>query len=141
MNANSRRLLKRKMEDIMISRKTRLHAAWIAPLALAACLGSAPVLALECPAPQKLSRPGVLKETPTQMAIVGQFLASGESSKTVPLVEADLRARYPGVENAEIVNYIITAYCPVVNGLSGLSDADKQARLSRFVTDLGLMTY
>jgi len=46
-----------------------------------------PVGRRECPAPQKLARPGVLKETPTQVAIVGQFLASGESNKTVPLVE------------------------------------------------------
>jgi hypothetical protein len=119
-----------------------LRAIWAAPIALAACLGFAcAASALECPAPQKLSRPGVLKETPTQIAIVGQFLASGETSKTVPLVEADLRARYPGVESAEIFNYIVTAYCPVVNTMSGLSDVDKQARLSRFVTDLGLMTY
>jgi hypothetical protein len=78
-------------------------------LALVACFGSSPSRALDCPEPQKLAHTGVLKETPTQMAVVGAFLASGESSKTVPLVEADLRARYPGVENAELVNYIITA--------------------------------
>jgi hypothetical protein len=110
-------------------------------LALAACLGSSPSWALDCPAPQALSRIGVLKETPTQMAVVGAFLASGESSKTVPLVEADLRARYPGVENAELVNYIITAYCPVVDQAKDTSDADKKARLERFVHDLLQMTY
>jgi hypothetical protein len=126
---------------MMISPKIHLHASWTTPLALALCLGSAPASAVECPTPQKLARPGVLKETPTQTAVVGAFLASGESSKTIPLVEADLRARYPGVETGEIINYIVTAYCPVVNGTPGLSDADKQARLSRFVTDLDLMTY
>ncbi len=118
------------------------RASWIAPFALAVCMGSTlQAWAVECPAPQKLARPGVLKETPTQMAVVGQFLASGESSKTVPLVEADLRARYPGVENAEVINYIVTAYCPVVNDMKGSSDADKQARMSRFVQDLMMMTY
>jgi hypothetical protein len=120
--------------------KFRLGALWVAPFALAAFMGSPQASALECPLPQKLSRPGVLKETPTQIAIVGQFLASGESSKTVPLVEADLRARYPGVENAEIVNYIIAAYCPVVNDMK-IGDADKQARMSRFAQDLDLMTF
>lgn len=120
----------------------RPRALWAASFLLAACIGYAPVArALECPVPQKLSRPGILKETPTQIAVVGAFLASDESAKTVPLVEADLRARYPGVENAEVINYIVTAYCPVVNAMSGLSDADKKARLSRFVTDLDLMTY
>jgi hypothetical protein len=112
-----------------------------AALALAACLGSSSSRALECPAPQALSGAGVLKETPTQMAVAGAFLASGESSKTVPLVEADLRARYPGVENAELVNYIITAYCPAVNQAPGTSEADKKARMDRFVHDLIEMTY
>jgi len=117
------------------------RATWLAPFALATCLGMASqASALECPAPQKLSRPGVLKETPTQMAVVGQFLVSGELNKTIPLVEADLRARYPGVENAEIINYIITAYCPVVNDMK-IGEADKQSRMSRFAQDLMMMTY
>jgi hypothetical protein len=117
------------------------RASWAAPIALAACIAStAQASAFECPAPQKLARPGVLKETSTQVAVVGQFLASGESSKTVPLVEADLRARYPNVENAEMINYIITAYCPVVNDMK-IGDAEKQARMSRFVRDLMQMTY
>ena len=120
----------------------RPRASWPAPIAFAACLAIASgAAAFECPAPQKLSHPGVLKETPTQIAVVGQLLASGEPRKTVPLVEADLRARYPGVENAEIVNYIVTAYCPVVNAESGLSDAEKQARLSSFVSDLNAIIY
>jgi len=120
----------------------RLRALLAAPFALAACLGSAPqAWALECPVPQQLARPGILKETPTQMAVVGQFMADGKSNKTVPLIEADLRARYPGVENAEIVNYIITTYCPVVKDMTGMSDKEKQARMNRFVKDLMMMTY
>lgn len=118
------------------------RATWLAPLALAACLGLASqACAFECPVPQKLARPGILKETPTQMAIVGQFMASGKSNKTVPLVEADLRARYPGVENAELVNYIVTAYCPVVKDMTGMSDKAKQARMNRFMQDLMMMIY
>jgi len=118
------------------------RALWAAPFLLAVGIGSAPLArALECPVPQKLSRPGVLKETSTQIAVVGAFLASGETVKTVPLVEADLRARYPGVENAELVNYLVTAFCPVVNKMAGMSDAEKQARMNRFVQDLMQMTY
>ncbi|MCW2273740.1 hypothetical protein GJ654_17080 [Rhodoblastus acidophilus] len=113
-----------------------------APCVIAACIGIAPQAnALECPLPQKLSRNGVLKETPTQMAIVGALLARGDASRTVPLVEADLRARYPGVENAELVNYIVTAFCPVVSHMTGMSDAEKPARLNGFVQDLMQMTY
>ena len=117
------------------------RATWVAPLALATCLGMAsPASALECPAPQTLPRPGVLKETPTQVGVVAKFLESAPPNVTVPLIEADLRARYPGVENAEIVNYVIAAYCPVVNDMKG-SDADKQARMSRFAHDLMAMIY
>jgi hypothetical protein len=133
-------------EKIMISRKFDIRflprTIWAAPFVLAAFIGSAPqARPLECPVPQKLSRPGVLKETPTQIAVVGAFLASGESDKTVPLVEADLRARYPGVEDAELVNYLVTAFCPVVNKMTGMSDAEKQARMNRFGQDLMRMTY
>jgi hypothetical protein len=117
------------------------RATWAAPLALATWLGMASqASALECPAPQTLSRPGVLKETPTQVAVVAKLLESAPPNVTVPLIEADLRARYPGVENAEIVNYVITAYCPVVNDMR-VSDADKQARMSRFAHDLMAMIY
>jgi hypothetical protein len=108
---------------------------------LATCLGIASqASALECPASQKLSRPGVLKETPTQIAVAMKLLESAPFNVTVPLIEADLRARYPGVENAVIVNYIVTAYCPVVSDMK-VSDADKQARMSRFAEDLLAMTY
>ena len=117
------------------------RASSVAPFALAACIVSAAqASAFECPVPQKLAHPGVLKETPTQIAVAAKFLESAPSNVTVPLVEADLRARYPGVENAEVINYIVTAYCPVVNDMK-VSDADKQARMSRFVQDLMQMTY
>lgn len=76
-----------------------------------------------------------MKETPTQLAVATKFLESAPSNVTIPLIEADLRARYPGVEDAEIVNYLVTAYCPVVNDMK-VSDADKQARMSRFTQDL-----
>ena len=116
-------------------------ATWAAPFALAMCLGMAPqASALECPAPRTLSRPGVLKETPTQVAVLAKFLESAPPNVAIPLIEADLRARYPGVENAEIVNYVITAYCPVVNAMK-VSDADKQARMSHFAQDLMAMIY
>jgi hypothetical protein len=54
---------------------------------------------------------------------------------------ADLRARYPGVENAEIVNYLATAYCPVVARMTGLGDREKQARVDRFVSEVAREVY
>jgi hypothetical protein len=49
------------------------------------------------------------------------------------VIVSDLRARYPGVENAELVNYLVTAYCPIVARLSGLDEQQKQAQLDQFV--------
>jgi hypothetical protein len=126
-----------------MNRSVRSYLAlWAAPLALAAIIGSASqASALECPAPQKLAHPGVLQETPDQIQAASKLLASGDITKNSALIEADLRARYPGVENAELINYLVTAYCPVVNDLKGASDEEKQARMKRFLSDLLQMTY
>jgi hypothetical protein len=88
------------------------------------------------PRPAESSRlQELLKETQAQIDATGKILTSGDlSSQRVIL--SDLRSRYPGVQNAELVNYMITAYCPVVAQLAGLSDAEKQAQVGRFVTQL-----
>jgi hypothetical protein len=109
---------------------------------LAVVLGLAgPAFALECPAAQKLTRPGVLQETQAQINNVANLLATGDVGNRVPAIIADLRRRYPGVENAEVVNYLMAAYCPIVARLSGLSDAEKQARMDRFVSQLSQIVY
>ena len=99
------------------------------------------VAALQCPAPQPLARPGILKETRTQTQVVATLLATGDDANRIRVIVDDLRARYPGVENAEIVNYLMAAYCPVVAQLSGLGEQEKQARMDRFVTQLSQIIY
>ena len=102
----------------------------------------APVaLALECPAPQALTRPGVLKETPAQVQRVAELLATGDDDNRIRVIVDDLHARYPDVQNAEIVNYLMGAYCPVVAQLSGLNEQEKQARMDRFVSQLSRLIY
>ena len=100
-----------------------------------------PAAALQCPAPQPLARPGILKETRTQTQVVATLLATGDDANRIRVIVDDLRARYPGVENAEIVNYLMAAYCPVVAQLSGLGEQEKQARMDRFVTQLSQIIY
>jgi hypothetical protein len=91
-------------------------------LLLVGLLGmSVPARALGwCPAPKKLTRPGVLKETSRQIADLTAVLASGDANNHMPAIISDLRRRYPGVENAEVANYLLAAYCPVIAKLSGL---------------------
>ena len=98
-------------------------------------------VALECPAAQPLTRPGVLKETATQTAQVANLLATGDDDNRIHVVVDDLRARYPSVENAEIMNYLMAAYCPVVAQLAGLGEQEKQARMDRFVSQLSRIIY
>lgn len=114
------------------------HAIMIAGLVSALAM---PAAALQCPAPQPLARPGILKETPTQTQVVATLLATGDDANRIRVIVNDLRARYPGVENAEIVNYLMAAYCPVVAQLSGLGEQEKQARLDRFVAQLSQIVY
>jgi len=126
----------------VIADRLRLRAAGIALLVLAACLAPAvPAHALECPVPQPLKRPGVLQETQAQIAAVAKQLAAGDASDRVPTIIADLRARYPTAENAEIINYLLTAYCPVVAALPGLNESQKQAQVQSFAAQLMQQIY
>jgi len=104
---------------------------------------SLPVAAqsLKCPMRHALGSPGVLKESPAQIAKTGGFLASGDSVNYLPEVVADLRKRYPGVADAEIENYLVTAYCPIVAKLDGLGAAEQQARVDRFARQASVAVY
>jgi hypothetical protein len=45
------------------------------------------------------------------------------------------------VPTGDLMNYLVTAYCPVVNSLTGLSNGEKQARLSAFVRQVVQTAY
>jgi hypothetical protein len=118
------------------------RAVGIGLLLMAACGAlAAPVHALECPAPRTLTRPAVLRETPAQISAMSDLLATGDTSNRVQVIVADLRARYPSIENAELVNYLMAAYCPIVARLSGLGEAEKQARMDNFVSQIAQLIY
>ena len=120
----------------------RRHLAAVAAFALAARLAAAgPALAIECPTPQPLARPGVLRETPAQIATVGKQLASGDTYNRIAAITADLRARYPNVERGELVNYLVTAYCPVVAALPNLNDSQKRATVETFASEVMQQVY
>lgn len=122
--------------------RLRLRAAATALLVLAAWLALVfPAHALECPVPQPLARPGVLRETPAQIATVGKQLATGDVVTQIAAIVADLRARYPKVENAELVNYLVTAYCPVAAGMPGLNDSQRRAQVETFASQVMQQIY
>ena len=111
-------------------------------LGLATCLlVSLPAMAFECPVPQPLPGPAVLKESAARTREVATLLGSGDVGNRVPVIGKDLRKRYPGVANAEVLNYLMAAYCPVVARLSGLGDMEKRARMDRVGSQIRAAIY
>ena len=102
-------------------------AAILAPLAVAT--GAS---ALDCPTPQAQARPGVIQQTPDQIAAFSSVFAAGDVDAQVPKAIDALRKRYPNAQSAELVNYLITAYCPTVQNAKNLTDAQKTARVKAF---------
>jgi hypothetical protein len=94
-------------------------------------LAPGPTYALECPLPQMESSDGILKQTPATIIADSQILAA-RGSAAIPGMVYRLRRRHPQSSNAAVLNYMVTAYCPVVNRMSAISDNKKDAVLARF---------
>ena len=69
------------------------------------------------------------------------FSPQGTSATGFPFSSIRCAAVIPNVPTGELVNYLVTAYCPVVNSLTGLSNNEKQARLSAFVSQVVQAAY
>ncbi len=102
---------------------------------------AAPCVALECPTAQPAGAPGAIQETPAQISELSQVLASGDLGNRIPVFVRALHSRHPDASTGELVNYLVTAYCPVVNSLTGLSDGEKQARMDAFITQVTVAAY
>jgi hypothetical protein len=116
-------------------RRLRWRPLWVAAWGGAVVLGFAaagPALALQCPAPHHIAGPGVLKETPEEIARLSRALSTGDLSINLPMIISDLRARYPGAQAGEIMNYLITAYCTAVARTPGLSESQQQSSMDQF---------
>jgi hypothetical protein len=90
-----------------------------------------PASALECPLAQSTTQPGALRESRQTIAMRARTLES-RGSAAIPSIIFSLRSKYPHSTDAEITNYLITAYCPVLNREPALTDNQKRASLERF---------
>jgi hypothetical protein len=88
--------------------------------------------ALTCPETQARTTLMALKETAADMASASAALSGPEHENAIRVIAAELKRRHPQAGNAEIVNYLLTAYCPLVKGESGLSDREKREKMDRF---------
>jgi hypothetical protein len=100
-----------------------------------AVISVAPSEALECPIPQLVGTKGALVETPATIASRARTLAA-RGSAAIPSMIFSVRKNNPHASDAEITNYMITAYCPVLNRKSGLSDDQRKAALERFASQV-----
>jgi hypothetical protein len=73
-----------------------------------------------------------LKETAGDIARASAALSGPEQENTIRVLAAELKRRHPQAGSSEIVNYLLTAYCPLVKAENGLSDREKRQKMDRF---------
>jgi hypothetical protein len=86
---------------------------------------------IECPTPESGQAAGTLQETPAQIDAAGAQLGRGNENEIAGAAAA-IRARHPTADKAAIINYLVTAYCPRINGRPGLTRAAKRQALTDF---------
>jgi hypothetical protein len=95
-------------------------------------VGLRPAQAFDCPHPDAQTNQDALRETRQQVKEISGLLASGDVGNRIGEIAHDLRQKYPGLTDAELVNYFLTAYCPDVAAMGNMSDKEKKARLDEF---------
>lgn len=85
-----------------------------------------------CPETHAATTGSALKETPADLASATAALKGPERENAIRVLAGDLKKKYPGADKAEIVNYMLTAYCPLVAAEDGLGADEKKARMDRF---------
>jgi hypothetical protein len=85
-----------------------------------------------CPETQPRTSGMALKETTADVTRYSAALSGPELENAIRQIAADLKSRYPQADGAEIVNYLLTAYCPLVKEQSWLSDREKREMMDRF---------
>ena len=88
---------------------------------------------LDCPIALAQQAGRTLDMSPDQIDSMGRQLGAGGESEIAAAV-AGLRSRHPNASEGEIVNYLITAYCPTINARPGTSFGEKQQALRSFAT-------
>jgi hypothetical protein len=91
-----------------------------------------PAAAFECPVAHGLTGSSAIKETLAQIAQLTSELEADETGNTTTATIWELKHKYPKAGFDEIVNYMVTAYCPIVAQNAALSDNEKEERLKLY---------
>jgi hypothetical protein len=88
-------------------------------------------IAFDCPQIER-SGPGVLRQTKQDQQALSKVFAGGDIESKIGVAVADLQREHPNLGDAELLNYLIGAYCPAVAATPGLTDTQKTARVQHF---------
>ena len=94
-----------------------------------------PAGAFECPAPHPTATTSVIKQTEPEIVEYSNLLAK-QGTRVVPEIIAQLKKTHPGIGDADITNFLVTIYCPVVNRNADLGDGQKRAKIMAFSSDV-----
>ena len=115
------------------SRRSHEFGSLVGVVGVAICMAAAtPAAAFDCPVPQPRTDNSAIKETPARIAQLSEELAADQTGSATTGTIFALTQKYPQAPFAEIVNYMVTAYCPIVASDPSLGHAEKQARLDRY---------
>ncbi|MBM0206760.1 hypothetical protein JNW90_29910 [Micromonospora sp. STR1s_5] len=114
--------------------KARIFGLWF--LAVAVLTGGAvPAQAVECPIAHPVTATTAIRETPEQIRELSSLLKAQGTGAAADIISFVRRA-HPSASDAEVTNYLVTAYCPVLEQDRSLSEAEKRARLESFSSRL-----
>jgi hypothetical protein len=94
-------------------------------------LSMQPAMGFECPEPQARTGAGVIEESQAEIDRLSAMLRTGDLDNRLELLARDLKDRYATADKAELTNFMVSAYCPVL-AEEGLSDSEKDAKLTEF---------
>ena len=113
--------------------RTTLFKTLAVGLALGSTLACAQ--ALECP---KLPPLG---GTAGATASLERQLASKDVMAQIPGILGGLHQQFPKADKQQLTDYLISAYCPVINGATNLNEQEKQARVREFANSVIAVEY
>ena len=100
-------------------------------------LGCGIAQAVECPTPQSLDGSG---QTPVSAELT-QKLAAPDVYGNAPELFAAVQALYPKASKLAIANYLIAAFCPIVNATPDIGEDLKAARVKSFANGVIAAAY
>jgi hypothetical protein len=97
-----------------------------------------PAAAFECPEPQARTDAGVIQESQDEIDQLSAMLRAGDLDNRLEVLARDLKEKHANADKTELTDFMVSAYCPVL-AEEGLSDSEKDARLTAFGAGVGLL--